>query len=62
MNTKSVASVSLSLASNMVEELDASELEQVVGGGLTLGATVSQEGGMTVTRDISTGEVISVEF
>lgn len=62
MNTKSVASVSLSLASNMVEELDASELEQVVGGGLTLGATVSQEGGMTVTRDISTGEVISAEF
>ncbi|MFO0672645.1 MAG: type A2 lanthipeptide [Polyangiaceae bacterium] len=62
MNTKSVASVSLSLASNMVEELDASELEQVVGGGLSLGATVSEEGGMTVCRDISDGSVLWASF
>lgn len=60
MNKESVAS--LALASDLVTELDASELEAVVGGGLTLGATVSEEGGMTVCRDISNGEVIWVEF
>lgn len=60
MNKESVAT--LSLASDLIEELDAATLEAVVGGGLSLGASVSEEGGMTVCRDLSNGEVLWVEF